>query len=577
MLRFFRALALLVSLLGCHFCVFAKNDSDVEQELKQLDQIIQTDPQQARSVVLALESSEASLDPQQLVHFHLQKASMLGFFNQHRERIAFISGFIDTVQDPNIKSKFLYQLSKSYIAQGEYERALDVMNASMALLPRVSDTIAKMDTLGSATDLLRSLHAYSEALGYANRMYDLPLKDQDLSAKCVASANRVEIYMQQQQRSLAREQMPIAVDLCDKNGWTYISQIVKALAAIDLIDNQEYQSGIKAGLPVLRAFNSSMLGHDYVSRLEEALARAYLQTDRLSVAEQYGLQAYQHAESQKLVQEIEKSLETLVQIKRAQGQYSAALSYAELALIQKNALLDEQLQKNVAYQRVKFSMRDQLNQVSLLQKKNSILSIEEQLEKKNSQNLWLIIALVLVVASALCLYLWKVIRLKNFFHLKTQIDGLTHISNRSHFMTCAEHLVSDRSEAVSLILFDMDFFKRVNDSFGHPVGDWVLSTVCQAVSAVLRTGDLFGRLGGEEFAICLPNTDAANAMQLAQRCREAIAAIDTAPSGFQFPLSASFGVASIGPHDIDNYANLLVAADKALYQAKSEGRNCVSV
>ena len=406
MLRFFHALALLVSLWSCHVCVFAKSDLDVEQELKQLDQILQTDPQQARSAVAALESNESSLDPQQLLHFHLQKASMLGFFNQHRERIAYITGFIDTVQDPDFKSKFLYQLSKSYIAQGEYERALDVMNASIAILPHVSTTIAKMDALGSAIDLLSSLHAYSEALGYANRMYDLPVKDQDLSAKCVASTDRVEIYMLQQQRSLARAQMSEAVELCDKNGWSYFSQIVKTLAAIDLIDNQEYQSGIKAALPVLRAFNSSMLGHAYVARLEEALARAYMQTGRLPAAEQYAIQAYQHAESQKLVQEIEKSLETLVQIKRAQGQYSAALSYAELALIQKNALLDEQLQKNVAYQRVKFSVQDQSNQVTLLERKNKILSIEELLQRKNSQNLWLIIALVLVIASALCLYLW---------------------------------------------------------------------------------------------------------------------------------------------------------------------------
>ena len=575
-LRFLIALALLISLLGCYSSVYAKGGLDVESELSRADRLVKSDPQQARAVLAALESAQGQLEATQIAHLQLLKASVLGFLNQHHERVAYINGLIDTVKDPNFKSKLLYLLSSSYVALGEYEQALGVMNASIGLLPNVSDTIAKVDTLQSAIDLLNSLHAYDEALSYANRMYDLPVLNQDLSAKCIASSDRVEIYMLLNQRSQARAQMREAVDLCDKKGWTYISQIVKAFSAIDLIDNQEYESGIAAGLPVLHAFPSSRLGLNYVSSLENGLARAYLNTGRLVAAEQYGLQAYQHAASQKLVQQTEKALETLAQIKRAQGQYGPAFDYAEQALVQKNALLDEQLQKNVAYQRVRFSMQDQFNQVTLLEKQNKILAIEEQLEKKNNQNLWLIIALVMIVASALGLYLWKVIRLKNFFHRKTQIDGLTRISNRSHFMTSAEHIVSERSGVVSLIVFDMDFFKRINDNFGHPAGDWVLSAVCHTVSTVLRHGDLFGRIGGEEFAICLPDTDPEMAWQLAQRCRAAIAAIDTAPTGFQFPLSASFGVASAAPNDGTQYAQLMVAADKALYQAKSDGRNCVS-
>lgn len=566
-----------MGLFGSHFCVFAEDDVDVANELNRVDHLVAIDPQQARTALAKLESRRSRFDQPQTLHFQLLNASVLGYFNLHQDRVAYVTGFIDAVQDPDIKSKFLYQLSVSYVALGQYEPALDVMNTSVALLPRVTDTIAKMDTLQSAVILLNALHAYDEALSYANRMYDIPGVNQDLRAKCIAAGDRAEIYKFLNRRSLARAQMREAVELCDRNGWTYVSVVVKALAAIDLIDNEEYETGIAAGLPVIRGFPSSMLGVDYVSDLEEALARAYLRTGRLPSAEQYGLLAYQHASSQKLVQQTEKSLETLEQIKRAQGQYSAALDYAERALIQKNALLDDRLQKNIAYQRVKFSMQDQSNQVSLLEKKNKILAIEKQLEKKNSENLWLILVLAFFIVTALGVYLWKVTLQKNFFRRTTQIDGLTRIANRSHFIASADRVVTGRTGFVSLIVFDMDFFKLVNDSFGHAAGDWVLSAVCQIVSAELRKGDLFGRLGGEEFAICLPNTDAPTALQLAQRCREVIATIDSSPCGFQFDLSASFGVATMGLDDLGTYADLLEAADKALYQAKSDGRNCVAV
>lgn len=573
--KFLGTSVLLAGLLVCHHGVCSEAGFDVAKELKRADQLIKSDPKQARSVLWALES--ARFEPAQRLHFQLLKASVLGYFNQHRERVSYVNGFIDAVQDPDIKSKFLYQLSESYIAIGAFEPALDVMNTSIELLPRVTDTIAKIDTLQSAITLLISLHAYDEALTYADRMYDLPVPEQDLRAKCIAGGDRVEIYMLKNQRAAARAQMHEAVEMCDRTGWTFISLIVKTFSVIDLIDNQEYEHGIAAGLPVLSSFGSPAIGLDYVSRLEEALARAYLQTGRLPSAEKYGLLAYQHAESQKLVLQMEKSLETLSQIKRAEAQYESAFGYAQQALLQKNALLDEQLQKNIAYQRVKFSMTDQLNHVSLLEKQNKFLAMEQQLEKKNSQNLWLIIALAVFVTTALGLYLWTVIRQKNLLRSKSQIDGLTRISNRSHFMTCADQLVNVRADAVSLILFDMDLFKRVNDSFGHPAGDWVLSTTCQVVSGVLRPGDVFGRLGGEEFAICLPKTDVASAFKLAEACRAAIAAINTAPCGFQFSLSASFGIASLPANHTGHFANLLVAADKALYQAKANGRNCVAV
>ena len=157
------------------------------------------------------------------------------------------------------------------------------------------------------------------------------------------------------------------------------------------------------------------------------------------------------------------------------------------------------------------------------------------------------------------------------------MDGLTQVSNRAHITACSQLAFSDAHSTVSLILFDMDLFKRINDSNGHLTGDWLLKTVCETVKAQLRRADIFGRLGGEEFALCLPATGKEEALALAERCRAAIAAIDTEPSGFNFSLSASFGIATRCADVELTFEEALAAADKALYLSKTEGRNRVSV
>ena len=122
----------------------------------------------------------------------------------------------------------------------------------------------------------------------------------------------------------------------------------------------------------------------------------------------------------------------------------------------------------------------------------------------------------------------------------------------------------------------MDSFKKINDTFGHATGDWVLKTVCHTVKAQLRKTEVIGRLGGEEFAICLPTYLEEEVKALAERCRAAIEAIDTNPSGFSFLITASFGIATRGNGGSCSFEETLAAADKALYFSKNEGRNRVS-
>jgi diguanylate cyclase (GGDEF)-like protein len=130
-------------------------------------------------------------------------------------------------------------------------------------------------------------------------------------------------------------------------------------------------------------------------------------------------------------------------------------------------------------------------------------------------------------------------------------------------------LAHGREDAV-LILFDIDHFKRINDSHGHPAGDAVLVEVGRRCAAQLSTDDIFARWGGEEFMVVLPGVPRQSGLAVAERLREAIHAVPIAPAG---QVSASFGVTAIRADD--TLPQVLQRADDALYRAKAEGRNRV--
>ncbi|MDS3859852.1 diguanylate cyclase [Thermosynechococcaceae cyanobacterium BACA0444] len=159
------------------------------------------------------------------------------------------------------------------------------------------------------------------------------------------------------------------------------------------------------------------------------------------------------------------------------------------------------------------------------------------------------------------------------------VDGLTQIGNRRQFtdLSLAEWRRAAREQTpISLVLVDIDYFKLYNDHYGHQQGDAILYRIAQQLAAGLqRPGDLATRYGGEEFALILPDTPEAGAIQVVEQIQEAIVtlAIPHAASPITPHLTLSFGIATLIPQPTQALDLLLTAADQALYQAKAQGRN----
>lgn len=156
-------------------------------------------------------------------------------------------------------------------------------------------------------------------------------------------------------------------------------------------------------------------------------------------------------------------------------------------------------------------------------------------------------------------------------------DGLTGALNRRTFLAELEKEVirSTRYQSpLTVMMLDLDFFKRINDGYGHAVGDLALKSFADTAFASLRATDLFGRMGGEEFAILLPQTPATQVQPVAERLREGVAAIQLVTPQGVVRFTVSIGVADLSSVD-DGFDSLLARADQALYAAKSAGRNRV--
>ncbi len=192
-------------------------------------------------------------------------------------------------------------------------------------------------------------------------------------------------------------------------------------------------------------------------------------------------------------------------------------------------------------------------------------------------NTWLFLLLYVVMLAGSTGFILLDKEKQDFELLKAaSFDGLTNILNRKTFILHSKDLITlclKKQEKISFLLIDIDDFKKINDRYGHFVGDAVLQNFADTIQKQLRGSDLFGRYGGEEFAILLPGADEKNVQEVAERLRSTI---ENSPvdAGSKIRYTISVGFYSIHPDEETNIDTLYKLCDQALYLAKSHGKNC---
>lgn len=214
---------------------------------------------------------------------------------------------------------------------------------------------------------------------------------------------------------------------------------------------------------------------------------------------------------------------------------------------------------------------------ALLESQNDLKArrVEEVEEQKITQqyNFTLIISAAIIFI----LLFFRQLVIRNKLIRLTRMDVLTGLKNRNILFEYGEKLVAnfaDQPTEFSVLLLDLDHFKKINDNFGHQVGDSILIKVAELVKETMRSRDVFSRLGGEEFVALLPFADRNKAKAIAMRINEKLAQYDFSSLMVQDKVTVSIGVATMENNEM-SFDDVLHCADLAMYQAKEQGRNTV--
>ena len=262
----------------------------------------------------------------------------------------------------------------------------------------------------------------------------------------------------------------------------------------------------------------------------------------------------------------------------ALGQYSQAYQIQKQYFAQAKLYSQVRETTTIDELRLQYQSAAAQRQKSILEKKQHLQNLQLDKMTFDANNRTVFSVLLALCLLLLVAVLYRVLKGQKKLFLAARTDNLTGIANRTRLLELGEKYflaAKEHQQEFSLCMLDIDFFKQINDQFGHSIGDNALIEVANHGQSLMRENDVFGRFGGEEFIVLLPNTGHDNALKIAQSLRLSIEQATWKTKEIS-RLTVSIGIATFSQQNDDNFLALLNVADEQLLKAKHSGRNKVS-
>nr|WP_082878906.1 GGDEF domain-containing protein [Luteibacter rhizovicinus] len=454
-----------------------------------------------------------------------------------------------------------------------YDEAFTLANRLAANLPAVTDPLARSMLLANLSQMMTFAGQTDLAIKYAD-MAESAIPPGE--SACVAFWHKAAALYGGNRLKSTSPELKQAVDTCVLARERVTINSAFLLTGSVLLDEDQPQKVLALLDRIGPSFRTNhYFPHEELAQLQ--WAEAYWKLGRDEEAKKAALAVVAMNSPEAISDWLREAYQVLYRVEKRKGNAAAALSYYEHFVAQDKGYLNDLGVRSLAYQVSQQHQMVQTLATEGLSKQNRILRLQQSLDANTVATGRLYITLLLVIVASTGLLLLRVKRSQLRFKKMSSLDGLTGILNHQHFMSEAERVLRIQEKKIGgacLISIDLDHFKQVNDTHGHAMGDVVLKRTVAILKQFLRPIDLFGRLGGEEFAILLIGCSSTQAVATADRLRVAIEATPVEDDGRVVSLSASVGVASTDRCGYE-LQRLCREADAALYRAKRAGRNRV--
>ena len=531
-----------------------------------------------RHLLAQLHQHEDQLSATQRWHLRLLDTRLPAGDGDYAKVEPTLYDIIDHSGDVSLSVRATAALIRGKFFSRDYVSAYALANTLMAELPKGVDPQARMEGMDEVIRMLNqeAVGQYDLALDYARQMKALLPSDK---GQCHAKSLETQSLLYAGKLTSTHPAFQAAIDACLTAGESRQTVAVRLDLASAMVDEGHANQAIA----LLQSIAPEIRGTGYtpyLASLPVTQAQAYLSLGDAAKARKFALDSIAITGPDSPLWTLQAAYEVLYKAEKKEGHDTAALNYYEKYDAQKTAAMNNARANALAYQTVRQQVLSEKMKSDALGKENRILQLSQALASQAQKSSELFNALLLAVIAFFVLVLLWLWRSWRRFRWMARHDGLTGAYNREHFFVEAGRTLRQLHKAridACLVVLDLDHFKRINDTHGHAAGDQVLRSAATIIGHELRSTDLLGRLGGEEFGILITGCSCDQGLEVANRIRHALAATPvTLDSQVTVMVSASLGLACAASSSY-MLRLLLIDADAALYRAKEGGRNQVVV